>query len=147
MTDTSSSSASKAADLFIKTFYKLYDTQRSALPILYKDDASHSSNASAAGGGGNGAAILWNGNAYAGIAKYKEFFMVLATSQHEIQSYDSQPIISDAGTHVLVSVTGLVKFGDAPQRPFHEAFVLMPVVAADTGKKTYLVASDMFRFI
>ncbi|KAI8836878.1 hypothetical protein BJ741DRAFT_604334 [Chytriomyces cf. hyalinus JEL632] len=118
---------SKGADGFVLTYYKLYDTQRHMLHKLYKEDA----------------AILWNGNAFAGISSFKDSYLQLPPSVHEYQTYDAQQV---GDSSILVVVTGAVKLGDKPQpRPFSQTFVLNPTIDAD-GKKVYLVGSDTFRF-
>ncbi|KAI8607383.1 hypothetical protein BC830DRAFT_1158908 [Chytriomyces sp. MP71] len=119
--------ASKGADAFVAAYYKYYDTQRHVLHKLYKDDA----------------AILWNGNAFAGIAQFRDSYLQLPATVHEYQSYDAQPV---GNSSILVIVTGSVKLGDKPQpRPFSQTFILVPVVDAE-GKKVYQVGSDTFRF-
>ncbi|KAJ1557574.1 NTF2- export protein 2, partial [Cladochytrium tenue] len=122
--------ASKGAELFVRTFYKYYDSQRHNLHILYVDAA----------------AVLWNGNPFAGIAAYKDFFLKLPATNHEVQSYDCQLVGDGASTNLLVGVSGIMQYGDAPHRPFSQTFVLVPT-AADSGKKTYQVAADTFRFV
>ncbi|KAJ3415972.1 NTF2- export protein 2 [Chytridiales sp. JEL 0842] len=81
---------SKAADNFVTTFYKLFDTQRHMVNKMYKDSA----------------AILWNGNPYAGSVAYQEFCLKLPASSHDIQSYDYQPLQGEGVSYLLVNVTG-----------------------------------------
>ncbi|ORY46539.1 hypothetical protein BCR33DRAFT_715592 [Rhizoclosmatium globosum] len=105
--------ASKGGDLFVQTYYKYYDSQRH-----------------------ENAAILWNGNAFNGIAAFKEFIL------HEYHAYDVQPLL--VGDSNIVSVLVIrefrnVKIGDKQQtRPFSQTFVLTPVVDAE-GKKILYV--------
>ncbi|KAI9358562.1 hypothetical protein DFJ73DRAFT_793957 [Zopfochytrium polystomum] len=124
--------ASKAADLFVKSYYKYYDTQRHNLHIMYTDAA----------------AIVWNGNPFPGIAAFNEQLLKMPGSQHDINNYDCQPLVNETGVNnLIVTVTGLLKFGEAQHRPFSQTFVLLATVAPDTGKKTYKVAADTFRFV
>ncbi|KAJ3019398.1 UNVERIFIED_CONTAM: NTF2- export protein 2 [Siphonaria sp. JEL0065] len=56
--------SSKGGDLFVQSYYKYYDSQRHVLHKLYKDNA----------------AIIWNGNAFNGIAPFKEFYLSLPST-------------------------------------------------------------------
>ncbi|KAI9017411.1 NTF2- export protein 2 [Gaertneriomyces sp. JEL0708] len=119
----------RAADNFIATYYKLYDRQRHLLSQMYKDTS----------------AVLWNGIAMTGLEKLQEFFLKLPATDHQIHSYDGQPV-RERG-QILVTVTGTVKFGDDKQaKSFSQNFILSP----DSGNSqpgTYFVSSDHFRFV
>ncbi|KND01430.1 uncharacterized protein SPPG_03235 [Spizellomyces punctatus DAOM BR117] len=121
--------ASRAADNFVPTFYKVYDRQRHLLHQMYKDSS----------------AVLWNGNPLVGQQNASEFFLKLPATDHVVHSYDSQPVM-DLG-QILVTVTGTVRYGDDKQsKLFCQIFVLSPDTANPT-KGTYFVSSDHFRFV
>ncbi|TPX67771.1 hypothetical protein SpCBS45565_g03589 [Spizellomyces sp. 'palustris'] len=69
--------ASRAADNFVPTFYKVYDRQRHLLHQMYKDSS----------------AVLWNGNPLVGQQNASDFFLKLPATDHVVHSYDSQPVM------------------------------------------------------
>jgi hypothetical protein len=99
--------ACRAADKFVSTFYKSIDTQRHLLEKLY----------------GQQSILLWNGNPSSGATAIAQFLTSLPISEHEILGYDSQPIIQKNTLDVLVSVNGVVQFGDL-RNNFNQVFVL-----------------------
>ncbi|KAI9312537.1 nuclear transport factor 2 [Dichotomocladium elegans] len=118
---------------FVHLFYDHYDKQRNLLGNFYRDNS----------------AILWNGNAFSGAPQFSEFLSRLPPSQHEISSYDCQPIaatMTSQGTcGILISVTGTVKYGDNPgKRSFSQTFMLMPDLNQATN---FFIQSDNFRFV
>ncbi|KAI8145136.1 hypothetical protein BJV82DRAFT_667040 [Fennellomyces sp. T-0311] len=125
--------AEQSSKAFVQLFYQQYDNQRNALGNLYREDS----------------AIVWNGNAIAGLAQFSEFLSRLPVSQHEIASYDCQPIAASltpqGACGILINVHGDVKYGDSPgKKSFSQTFMLMPVEGQTTN---YFIQSDNFRFV
>ncbi|KAG2185464.1 hypothetical protein INT44_002255 [Umbelopsis vinacea] len=123
--------SARGAEQFVELYYKLYDSQRSLLQRFYRDDS----------------AILWNGNAFPGIAQYNEFLNSLTNSSHDIQSFDCHPIPatmnSQGACGILVSVSGAVKYGDSPRkRLFSQAFMLIPDIEKSG---TFYIQSENLR--
>ncbi|KAF9437323.1 NTF2- export protein 2 [Entomortierella beljakovae] len=125
--------SSSGADQFVELYYKVYDTQRPVLNRLYRDNS----------------AILWNGNAFAGITPFQEFYTKLATSEHFVESYDCHPLPSqspDPSTpcSIIVNVLGTVLYSnESHKRLFSQSFVLSP----DPTNGSFFVWSDNFRFV
>ncbi|RUS20463.1 hypothetical protein BC937DRAFT_95164 [Endogone sp. FLAS-F59071] len=122
--------STKGADSFVELFYKLYDNQRELLSRFYRDSS----------------AILWNGNAYSGVAPFAEFCKKLPTTSHEIHTFDCHPLLatmnSQGSTSILVNVNGTVKYGDEQQsRQFNQTFILAPDIEK-VGN--YYVGGDTF---
>ncbi|KAI9208784.1 uncharacterized protein BJ171DRAFT_487269 [Polychytrium aggregatum] len=123
--------AARGADAFVETFYKLWDTQRHLLIRLYKDTTP----------------ILFNGMPFSGGSSFEEHYQRLPATVHEIQSYDCHPLyFGQERADIVITVTGIVKFGASVGRPFSETFLLTP--ETDPGKKgTYFIGSDCRRFV
>ncbi|KAI8844261.1 hypothetical protein BC829DRAFT_286403 [Chytridium lagenaria] len=121
--------ASRTADTFVENIYKIYDKQRHLMLNVYKDSA----------------AILWNGNAFNGVASYLEFFLKLPVTIHETQSYDAQPICGDAESNLLITVTGNVKYEgkDKTLRPSLRHLSWYPLLTRTAKKK----CGDPFRLL
>ncbi|KAG2183538.1 hypothetical protein INT43_006544 [Umbelopsis isabellina] len=92
-------------------------------------------------------AILWNGNAFPGIAQYNDFLSNLPSTSHEVQSFDCHPIPatmnSQGACGILVSVSGTLKYGDSPvKRLFSHAFMLIPDIEKSG---TFYIQSENLR--
>ncbi|KAL1936056.1 hypothetical protein VTP01DRAFT_190 [Rhizomucor pusillus] len=125
--------AERSTEQFVQIFYQNYDTQRSALGNLYRENS----------------AILWNGNAFSGAMQFSEFLSQLPISQHEVDVYDCQPIAATMNAQgtcgILINVTGSVKYGDSPgKKTFSQTFILMP---DENQANNYYIQSDNFRFV
>lgn len=126
--------ADRAADIFVSSFYKVFDRQRHLLPKMYSDWSK----------------LLWNGNAIASD-QISNFLLQMPPSNHIIHGYDAQPLVQPARS-ILVSVSGSVSFGSDDsksaknQNLFSQQFILTP--DPDPAKNgTYVIGSDTFRFI
>lgn len=95
-----------------------------------------------------GAAIVWNGNAFAGGEAFATFFGTMPLSFYDVQCFDAHPILPDGlGTcSVSLTVSGVVKYGDSKeQRGFSETFVLMPEQAGQATK--FKISAQAFRLV
>ncbi|KAJ3145427.1 NTF2- export protein 2 [Geranomyces michiganensis] len=116
----------RAADMFVPSYYKVYDRQRHLLHQFYKD----------------GSAVLWNGSALPGHS-CSEFFLKLPATDHHVSSYDAQPVM-DRG-QILLTVSGNVRYGeDKESKAFSQVFVLSP---DPEQPQKYFIGSDHFRFV
>ncbi|KAI9272980.1 hypothetical protein BDA99DRAFT_280610 [Phascolomyces articulosus] len=125
--------AEQSSEQFVQIFYQNYDSQRNLLGNLYREDS----------------AIVWNGNAIAGLTQFSEFLSRLPVSQHEVQAYDCQPIAATMNAQgacgILINVHGDVKYGDSPgKKSFSQTFTLMPAEGQTTN---YFIQSDVFRHV
>ncbi|KAJ3184324.1 NTF2- export protein 2 [Geranomyces variabilis] len=91
----------RAADMFVPSYYKVYDRQRHLLHQFYKD----------------GSAVLWNGSALPGHS-CSEFFLKLPATDHHVNSYDAQPVMDRGQILLTVSAYDLGKTKN--QRHFHK---------------------------
>ncbi|KAJ3286959.1 NTF2- export protein 2, partial [Borealophlyctis nickersoniae] len=76
-------------------------------------------------------AVIWNGNAMSGVGPFSEFYLKLPVTEHQVVSYDGQPLVAP-GTdphrcQILLTVTGIVKYGDEKDgKAFVQVFILCP---------------------
>ncbi|KAI7832657.1 hypothetical protein BC939DRAFT_498060 [Gamsiella multidivaricata] len=126
--------AASGADQFVALYYKVFDSQREVLNRLYRDSS----------------AILWNGNAFAGIKPFSEFYDKLPKSEHSVESYDCHPLPVRGATGpnapcgIILNVTGTVQYSnEKKKRLFSQSFVLSP----DSTNGSFYVWSDCYRFV
>ncbi|KAI8923291.1 hypothetical protein BC831DRAFT_471921 [Entophlyctis helioformis] len=124
--------SSRAADLFVSTFYSTFDRQRHRIGQLY--DAS--------------AVLLWNGNPLAGIQEIEKRYLDFPITDHDIISYDCQPLVGHGESDLLVVVSGNVKYANEQRaKVFSQTFILRPVATQDGAKSNYAISVDTFRFV
>jgi NTF2-related export protein 1/2 len=124
--------ASRAADKFITTYYKSIDQQRHLLEKLY----------------GQQSILLWNGNPYSSSSQIVLFLQSLPITEHEILSYDSQPIILQQNMDIVVQVYGVVIYNTKDRKGFSQTFVLTKQETACIIQLILdVIGSDTFRFV
>ncbi|KAG0240515.1 hypothetical protein B0O80DRAFT_445406 [Mortierella sp. GBAus27b] len=122
--------AATGADQFVAVYYKVFDEQRNVLNRLYRDSS----------------AILWNGNAYSGIAPFQAVYEKIPKTVHTVETYDSQPLPTSAQGapgSIIVNVSGSVLYGDQDRKVFSQSFVLSP----DASNGSFYIWSDNFRHV
>ncbi|KAL2911957.1 hypothetical protein HK105_208567 [Polyrhizophydium stewartii] len=119
--------SSRAADTFVPAFYSMFDRQRHALANLY----------------GETSVLVWNGNTTQGAAAIARSYLDFPISDHEVLSYDCQPLTESSD--ILVTISGNVRYGDEQRRKlFHQSFVLRQ---RPESKGNYFIVTDTFRFV
>ena len=129
--------SSRAADKFVPVFYNLFDRQRHQIAKLYKDSS----------------VLLWNGAPIAGSAAIIKTLFEFPITDHEVLSYDCQPVTCHGSNDLLISIFGSVRYGDQQQsedskdaskrrRSFHQTLLLKPEPGG-----TYFIATDVFRYV
>ncbi|KAJ9620570.1 Nuclear transport factor 2 [Taxawa tesnikishii (nom. ined.)] len=117
----------QVAQQFTEFYYKTFDSDRSQLIALYKDQSM----------------LTFENEPHQGGAAITQKLTSLpfAKVQHEIASLDAQPSNMEGGILVLVSGRLLV---DEEQRPmsYTQAFQLLP-----DGAGSYFVFNDVFRLV
>ncbi|XP_011404882.1 PREDICTED: NTF2-related export protein 1-like [Amphimedon queenslandica] len=132
--------ACEAGETFVKEFYSTVDRRRNLLSGFYSDTSF----------------MVWNGHTHTGSANISNFYQSLPTSEHEVTSFDCQPLNDGRDqTQVLVSCSGQVlfdtptegvagmggasNFGSNPTN-FHQSFILVK------HPEYWKIDSDCFRF-
>lgn len=102
--------------------------------------------------------IVWNGNVFQGTPLFAELLKRLPNSDHNLNTFDVQPILSGLYSFdlascplvsgqiegILISTGGVVSFaGEESPRLFSQKFILDD----QTKKGTYLILNDCFRFV
>uniref|UniRef100_A0A182JE74 NTF2-related export protein n=1 Tax=Anopheles atroparvus TaxID=41427 RepID=A0A182JE74_ANOAO len=114
------------AEAFTKLYYESVDKKRHQMARLYMDNGL----------------LAWNGNGANGKDEIQKYFQELPRSEHNITTLDSQPIVDDAVSSqltFLIQVSGTVRFGDTPMKPFQQTFMI--TAQGDKWK----IVSDCFR--
>ncbi|KAK8192591.1 Nuclear transport factor 2 [Zalaria obscura] len=115
------------AEQFTEFYYKTFDSDRTGLMALYKDQSM----------------LTFEAQPIQGATAIIEKLTSLPFSkiQHEVASLDAQPSNTEGGILVLVSGRLLV---DEEQRPmsYTQAFQLLP-----DGQGSYFVFNDVFRLV
>nr|KAJ3421726.1 NTF2- export protein 2 [Polyrhizophydium stewartii] len=83
--------SSRAADTFVPAFYSMFDRQRHALANLY----------------GETSVLVWNGNTTQGAAAIARSYLDFPISDHEVLSYDCQPLTESSD--ILVTISEICK--------------------------------------
>ncbi|KAJ1327331.1 hypothetical protein BSLG_010673 [Batrachochytrium salamandrivorans] len=107
----------------------MFDRQRHMLGQLYSDSS----------------VLVWNGNPVQGATNIAQTYLSFPITDHEVLSYDCQPMISHESSDIIISISGNVRFGDEQRtKLFHQTFVLRPKAES---KGNYFVVSDTLRFV
>jgi NTF2-related export protein 1/2 len=111
---------------FAEIFYQKVDKGRHTIGNLYHESAT----------------LVWNGTRVQGKANIVAFYEKLATSETQMLSLDSQPVLEVTGlgdqTMITVITSGRMKFGTR-YRLFSESFTLV----AESG--VWKVVADTYR--
>ncbi len=85
--------ACEAGDVFVKEFYSTIDKRRTVqLQAIIKQLSIFYLLQLLAGFYSEGSFLVWNGTAHTGGNDISTFYMSLPSSEHEVQSFDCQPI-------------------------------------------------------
>ncbi|KAJ1904608.1 hypothetical protein IWQ60_012426 [Tieghemiomyces parasiticus] len=129
--------AERDARAFVDLYYQTADTDPASLHRFYTDTSL----------------IVANGHGYQGFAQYyTQALQPLATSSHEVQGFDAQPLAAwnaplpaSAPCNVLVQVSGVVQYGSTVEsRPFTHSFLLTP---NPTTPGTLYISNASFRLV
>lgn len=116
-------------EAFVQHYYALFDSDRSRLSSLYREQSM----------------LSFEGNRHMGGAAIVEKLASLPfrTVQHQVVTCDCQPVLPDSLNGVLVFVSGKLLVDDGTQPlQFAQVFHLMP----DPGNaQSFWVYNDMFR--
>jgi len=113
------------ANEFVQFYYNTFDSDRSSLRNLYRDDSY----------------LTFETNRVAGVNSIIETLAGLRFQkvQHKISTFDAQPTPDG---HIVVLVTGFLLIDDAEHpQTFAQTFHLVP------SGGTYYVMNDLFRLI
>merc|ERR1711937_858009 len=118
------------SEQFCKFYYETFSNNRSQLTAVYTDQSC----------------LTFEGDQVLGkdaIVK-KLANLGFQKVRHDIQTFDSQPILGvDNGQSVMVSVFGKIFTDDDPQKGFTQTFVLRPTDPNNPGG--YFIANETFR--
>lgn len=103
--------SSKTAGDFTKVYYDSLDNKRHQMSRLYLE---------------NGIAV-WNGNEIMGSDNIQNFFIGLPDIEHNVQSFDAQPVIDETISNqqtLLLIVAGTVRIKKTTSKPFQQTFMI-----------------------
>lgn len=115
-----------AADDFTKVYYESFHRKRHQMVRLYLDNAI----------------AVWNGNEINGKDNIQKFFTSLPDIEHNVITYDVQPIIDETTSNqqtLLLIVAGTVRIKKVMGKPFQQTFM---ITAQDDKWK---IVRDCFR--
>lgn len=116
---------------FAGIFYEKLDKGRHSLNKLFHENAT----------------LIWNGNHVFGLSKIAEFFENLPTSETELGSVDSQPVLDlpqmQGKKMMTITVSGRIHFKGTKAIPFTEVFTM--VAEPGSEKNVWKIVSDTYR--